>query len=536
MVVLVVVALVSIAVVGVGERFDIAWPALMVVVATGTGLVPAWRDVHIEPDLILPLFLPPLLFATAQRTSWGLFRRRWRSVLGLALALTAASIAAVAGTVWLLVPGITLAAAIAVGAAVSPPDPVAVEAVAAPLGIPRRLVAVLQSEGLFNDAVALVVFQTAVAAAVQQEPFGAMVVGRFLFGLLAAVGVGVAMGAGALWLRSRLTTVAARNAITLVLPFAVYLVAEELHASGVVAVVVTALQVGAQQMPDQVEDRLSATALWEVIELVVTGLAFGLIGIELGAAARDAGTHLPSMVGTGVVVGLVLLGLRVVWLLAWRPIIVRTGDPTAAPRTVREALVLAWCGMRGLATLALALAIPMTVGDGSPMPGRTQLVVIAATVIVMTLLVPAFTLPYVVRALGMGREAERERAAEAKVAVRARDAALAHLRTMPGLAHLPEERALQVRAALAELEAVLLDQPSGEARGRLAEVQRRRALVLHLQSEGLSAARREVLVARGERGIDPEAADRVLRRLDLLARPVRRSRPLRRPEGDPAQG
>jgi len=114
----------------------------------------------LEPDLILPLFLPPLLFATAQRTSWAVFRARWRTIALLAVALVAATVAAVAGTAAALVPGLTVTAAIALGAMVAPPDPVAVEAVAGPVRMPRRLLAVLQSEGLFNDATALVIFQT----------------------------------------------------------------------------------------------------------------------------------------------------------------------------------------------------------------------------------------------------------------------------------------------------------------------------------------------------------------------------------------
>ncbi len=155
--------------VGVGDRLRLPWPALMVLLGAAVAVVPGLPDgIDLDPDLILPLFLPPLLYATAQRTSWSVFRARWRSILLLAVALVLATVAAVAGTAYLLVPGIGLTAAVALGAMVAPPDPVAVEAVAGPVRIPRRLLSVLQAEGLFNDATALVVFQAAVLATVER--------------------------------------------------------------------------------------------------------------------------------------------------------------------------------------------------------------------------------------------------------------------------------------------------------------------------------------------------------------------------------
>src|SRR6476661_3863786 len=136
---------------GEGDRLRLPWPALMLVLGVGVAFVPGLPDrFDLEPELILPLFLPPLLFATAQRTSWALFRARWRSIAFLAVALVVTTVAAVAGTAALLVPGIGVSAAIALGAMVAPPDPVAVEAVAGPVRMPRRMLSVLQSEGLFN--------------------------------------------------------------------------------------------------------------------------------------------------------------------------------------------------------------------------------------------------------------------------------------------------------------------------------------------------------------------------------------------------
>ena len=145
--------LAAVVLVGIGDRLRLPWPALMVVLGAVVAFVPGLPDsFELEPDLILPLFLPPLLFATAQRTSWAVFRVRWRTIGFLAVALVAATVAAVAGTAVALVPGLSVTAAIALGAMVAPPDPVAVEAVAGSVRMPRRLLTVLQSEGLFNDA------------------------------------------------------------------------------------------------------------------------------------------------------------------------------------------------------------------------------------------------------------------------------------------------------------------------------------------------------------------------------------------------
>ncbi|TQM96156.1 sodium/proton antiporter (CPA1 family) [Ornithinimicrobium humiphilum] len=507
----------TIAMVSVGERLRLPWPALMVLLAMLVGLVPAWREISIDPHLILPLFLPPLLYATAQRTSWALFRHRWRAVVGLALILTAVTIATVAGTVAAIVPGVTLAAAIAIGAAVAPPDPVAVEAVAGPVGIPRRLTATLQSEGLFNDAVAIVVFTAAVSATQTDRPFGLDIVGEFLLGLVLAVAIGLAAAWGASWLGDHVGAPAGRNAITLVLPFAVYVLAEEVHASGVVAVVVTAVQMASMRGEDEVEERLTGKAFWDVVELLVTGVAFGLVGIEVYHVVVEAGDELTGMLGRALVVSLVVIGTRALWMagvwLARR----RSTDESLPVRTWKEAVLLTWSGMRGLATLALALAIPTVAADGTPIAIRDELLVIAAAVVVATLVLPAFTLPWLVRALALADDHGAERRAELQLARRASRAAVASLREREG--DVPEEILARVEESLRHLDEVLAGEAPEEHVERVRELSRLRAVANDVRRQALVAARAEVLRARQEPGVDPEVADRVLRELDLRTPP-----------------
>ena len=164
--------LATVVAVGLGDRLRLPYPVLMLILAASLTFIPGFPEMDISPELILPIFLPPLLFATAQRSSWAVFRVRWRTLIMLAVALVIVSTAAVAGAAWLMIPGIGIPAAIALGAMVAPPDPVAVESVAGRVHMPRRLITVLQSEGLFNDAAAIVIFQAAVAAAVSGSRIG----------------------------------------------------------------------------------------------------------------------------------------------------------------------------------------------------------------------------------------------------------------------------------------------------------------------------------------------------------------------------
>jgi monovalent cation/hydrogen antiporter len=210
-----------------------------------------------------------------------------------------------------------------------------------------------------------------------------------------------------------------------------------------------------------------------------------------------------------------VFAVRAAWMaMAWL-LIARSADVSAAPRTAREAVVLTWCGMRGLATLALALSLPTTTADGAGFPARAEIVVIAATVLVATLLLPGFTLPALVRALGVAEDADAEHAAEQVVAQRARRA-LTRMDEEERAADLPEEVSTALHERMARLGGLLRGEPATEGdRDRLEAMRRGRAVVQRIQNSALAAARAEVLAARREPGIDPEAADRVLIRLDL---------------------
>ncbi|QCO99467.1 Na+/H+ antiporter [Arthrobacter sp. 24S4-2] len=505
--------LATVVAVGLGDRLRLPYPVLMLILAASLTFIPGFPEMDISPELILPIFLPPLLFATAQRSSWAVFRVRWRTLIMLAVALVIVSTAAVAGAAWLMIPGIGIPAAIALGAMVAPPDPVAVESVAGRVHMPRRLITVLQSEGLFNDAAAIVIFQAAVAAAVSGSRMGPDVVLKFLVGAAVAVLVGIAMGWVTSLITRLVTSMVARSAVTLVVPFAAYILAEEVHASGVIAVVVTALEMQRHSRPQDAAERVTRTAFWDVVELLVTGLAFGLVGLEIRQVIHDEGTGIYGMIGTAVVVCIIVFAVRFLWL-GLLAASARKRENLLQPTSAKEVLILTWCGMRGLATLALALALPLTLADGTPFPARHELLVIACAVLLATLVLPGLTLPWLMKVLKATGDGSEERDAARLLAKRAQQAAVAALKDNDLMKELPAEKVALVKEKMTRLHAELLD---GSLRNEslVEKRQRGRELAIAVQTIALDAARQEVVAARNEPDMDPEVADRVLRQLDL---------------------
>ncbi|KIS26709.1 sodium:proton antiporter [Arthrobacter sp. SPG23] len=505
--------LATVVAVGLGDRLRLPYPVLMLILAASLTFIPGFPEMDISPELILPIFLPPLLFATAQRSSWAVFRVRWRTLIMLAVALVVVSTAAVAGAAWLMIPGIGIPAAIALGAMVAPPDPVAVESVAGRVHMPRRLITVLQSEGLFNDAAAIVIFQAAVAAAVSGSRIGSDVVLKFLVGAAVAVLVGIAMGWVTALITRLVTSMVARSAVTLVVPFAAYILAEEVHASGVIAVVVTALEMQRHSRPQDAAERVTRTAFWDVVELLVTGLAFGLVGLEIRQVIHDEGTEVYGMIGTAVVVCVIVFAVRFLWL-GLLAASARKRENLLQPTSAKEVLILTWCGMRGLATLALALALPLTLADGTPFPARDQLLVTACAVLLATLVLPGLTLPWLMKVLEATGDGSEERDAARVLAKRAQQAAVAALKDNDLMKELPPEKVALVKEKMTRLHAELLD---GSLRNEslVEKRQRGRELAIAVQTIALDAARQEVVAARNEPDMDPEVADRVLRQLDL---------------------
>ncbi|MFE5401092.1 Na+/H+ antiporter [Streptomyces sp. NPDC056580] len=505
----------------VGERFGVPAPVLMTLVGGALAVADFVPNVEFPPELILPALLPPLLYAAVRRTSWRQFTANKRPIFLLAVALVFVTTLCVAAVAHAIVPGLPVAAAVVLGALIAPPDPVAATAVAGQLGLPRRLVSILEGEGLFNDVTAIVLYHVAVAAAVSGE-FSAVGAGLDLvLSAVVAVAVGLALGWGANRLMSLLGDATLQIGLTLLVPYASYVLAEELHGSGVLAVLTTALFLSEYATDaDDVMTRLAGHTFWDIVDTLVTGVAFGLIGLELHNAIRTASGRWGELLGWAAAIAGVVVVVRLVWLLpaTWltKRLHAMRDIEEEIPVSWRETVVMWWSGMRGVASVALVLAIPLKTDSGSPFPDRDEIVFIAFGVIIVTLVLQGLTLPWLVRRLRVKADAEREKEFEKELAVRAAKAAKSRLREIEQVEELPEELSEQMLRRAFDI-GIRISPDIGEEERREAQRQRARRLkrVRRIQGEMLSAARHEVLAARSEPGADPEIVDRVLRHLDV---------------------
>jgi CPA1 family monovalent cation:H+ antiporter len=382
-------------------RIGVPYPIPMVVAGLVVGLLPGVQRFEIEPDLVLALFLPPILFSAAFFLSPRELWRNVRPISLLAVGLVFTTTLAVAAVVMALVPDLGWPVAIALGAIVSPPDAIAATSIARQLNLPRRLVIIFEGESLVNDATALTTYRLAVAAV--------GVSGAFDFGgaavsfVAVAVGgaiVGLVVGWVASWLLSLLEDPPVEVLISLIVPFAAYLPAEQLGVSGVLATVAAGLLVGFRAPRVMRSDtRILGTATWKMVIFVVNGLAFLLIGLQLPTVIGDLeGYEAGELIGLAAAVSLTVVIVRLVWIYPatylprWLIPSVARRDP-APP--ARVPLILGWGGMRGAVSLFAALALPLA------FPGRGLLIFLTFTVILVTLIGQGLTLPALIRFLGV---------------------------------------------------------------------------------------------------------------------------------------
>lgn len=382
-----------VAVSAVARRWSLVTPILLVVVGLALSLVPGFPAIHLDPEFILIGVLPPLLYVAALETSVPAFKYNLRSILLLAIGLVIFTMLAVGFVVHALLPRVPLSACLALGAVVAPPDAIATTAIARRIGLPRRMVTILEGESLLNDASALVLFRVTVAAAVGT----AVGFGEITAEILHAAGGGILVGAaGAVvlsFLHRRTTDSLLDNALSLLTPFLVALAADALGASPVVAVVVTGLYLG-HRWPTLLSagSRLQMGAFWRMVKFLLEGLVFLAVGLQLREVLDKLDTEAAeTVVLTLAVLGTVILA-RFIWVYpaTYLPRLIpriRERDP-APPLSVPT--VVGWAGMRGVITLATALALPVTLA-GRLYP-RDLFVWLAFAVIVGTLVIQGLTL------------------------------------------------------------------------------------------------------------------------------------------------
>jgi monovalent cation/hydrogen antiporter len=434
------------------RRVGLPYPILLVVGGLALSLIPGLPRVTLAPDIVFFVFLPPLIFSAGYLTSLRDFRTNVRPIGVLAVGLVLATIFGVASVAHAVIPGLSWPAAFVLGAVVSPTDPVAATVVARRLGVTRRVVTILEGESVVNDATGLAALHVAVAAAVigtfsagaAALDFGVAIVGG------AAVGVAIGWCAGRL-LRltsDELTTIA----LTLLTPYAAYLSADALGVSGILSAAaagVTLRQFMSRYMTPRA--RLAGRAVWDQLVFLLNGTLFILTGLALSSVwpALSPAEHVTSwmLLGYGALVSAVVIGIRLAWIpfgvLVPRWLHLYGDHPDRYPGW-RETTVIGWSGMRGVLSLAAALALPVTTRLGAPFPGRALILYLTFAVILVTLVFQGGTLPLVLRRLGARDRGDADRE-EASARLRAADAALERLEELRGGGRVPDVLVDQLR-------------------------------------------------------------------------------------------
>ncbi|RSM68919.1 Na+/H+ antiporter [Kibdelosporangium aridum] len=496
----------SLAVTTLARRLSWSAPLLLVAVGLGVSFIPGVPAFELDPELILLLVLPPLLYSAALDSSYLNIKANLKPIGLLSVGLVLATMAVVGFVAHWLIPGLSLAAAFVLGAVVAPPDAVAAVSIGRRLGLPRRTMTILAGESLANDASALTAFRVAVAAATGTAAvsFGNSVV-AFLISALGGIVIGYVLGVVVHWVRMRIGDGVLESALGMLVPFGTYLLAESVHVSGVLAVVVAGLYLGHNSPRAGYATRLQETAVWRSADVLLESLVFALIGLQLPSVITS---QITMHVGVAAAILLmVTIAIRFVWVFpaTYLPRFmskkVRAREPDPGWRGV---VVVSWAGMRGVVSLAAAAAIPPS------MPGRDMVLFCAFVITVGTLLLQGLTLPMLIKKLGVrGDEQQSDNLAEAQVQHRAAEVSVTRLDEAIAQQAAPDYIVDRLRN-IAEMRGNAAWERLGRQEAESPAAAHRRLRRVMLEAE------REVFVAaRDAREIDDEVLRRVLRELDL---------------------
>ena len=514
-------------------RLGVPYPILLVLGGSALGFVPGLPPVELDPELVFLLFLPPLLYVSALFTSWRDFRANVRPITLLAVGLVLMTTFVVASVAHTVV-GLPWGAAFVLGAIVSPTDAIAATSVAQRLGVPRRIVTILEGESLVNDATGIVAYRVAVAAVVTGA-FSIWEAGlQFVVGAAGGVAAGFAVGWLVVWARRHLSEdPSVQNTISLLTPFVAYLAAEELphslwgllhdlfgvpgdlYFSGVLAVVTTGLYLG-RKGPYIISSgtRLQGYATWELITFLLNGLIFILIGLQLRSVVEGLNEYTAGqLVSYALLTSLTVILVRMVWVFPatyvprWASRRIRERDPSPSWRNVS---VIAWTGMRGVISLAAALALPLQTASGVLFPDRDLIIFLTFCVILATLVVQGLSLPVLIRALGLedDRIGDKE---ETHGRVSIAEAALERLDELVDEDWVREDTAERIRGLYSYRRNRFASRFEGDPEG----VEERSAAYQHLMVELLGAQRLRLITMRDEGSIGDEVMHRIERDLDL---------------------
>jgi Na+/H+ antiporter len=504
------------------KRVRIPYPILLTIGGVVLALIPGLPTIHLDPQLVFDLFLPPLIYPAAVYTSWRDFRANLRPILLLAIGLVLFTMTAIAYLFHYLV-GLPLAVGFVFGAIISPPDAVAALAVTQNMRVPRKIIVILEGESLVNDATSFISFRFAVAAVMT----GTFSMGeaslRFLLVAAGGICVGLAVGWLATQVQKRLDDPPVQTMFSLLSPYVTYFCGERLHVSGILAVVIAGMYYG-WRAPHILSGRMRLQALpvWEMVVFILNGVLFMLIGLELPQVIRTLAPS--SAVRTAnlaivVVSGIVLV--RFLWMFGatYLPRLLSRKFRHENPAPWQHTALIAWTGMRGGDSLAGALAIPYTLANGNPFPGRDLILLLTFCVIFGTLVLQGLSLSPVINWLKIvdDRVTEKE---ERLARLKANEAALVRLEATASLNRARPGVVERLRSEYLDRIKQLRSQGSHEE-----TVSRLFAPDFEeLASEALQTERETVIKLRNEEAINEQAFRRIQRDIDLAEARLQRPR------------
>ena len=496
------------------ERTNIPYPILLVVGGLGLGFIPGIPEIQLPPDLVLVAVLPPLLYGAAFFTSLRDLRENAFAITLLAIGLVLCTMVIVAVVAHELIPGLGWGSAFVLGAVVSPTDPTAATAIAERLGLPRRLVALIEGESLVNDGTALVAYKFAVVAVVSGSFSFADAAGSFALSVIGGIGVGLGVGLVVRHIRRKIKDPALAITLSLMSGYLAYLPAIALDVSGVLAAVTIGIYMG-WYTPELTtwQTRLQGLAVWEITFFILNALLFVLIGLQLPVIVDALSGYSPArLVGWAAVVALAVIAARFLWVIsgtyvtAWTR---RKKHPIQNPG--RASIILGWAGMRGAVSLAAALALPFTTDAGDAFPNRDLIIFLTFGVILASLVVQGLSFPALLKLIGLEDEGRGEKE-ENKARIYATEAALARLEELADEDWVRDDTLERIRGMFnfrrERFRSRFDPESDGELESRSLDYQR-------LLRELLVAERNAVFDLRREQRIDDLVMRRVIRDLDL---------------------
>src|SRR6266516_2668027 len=520
---LILICLVAVALLAiVARKIRIPYPILLTIGGVVLALIPGLPAIHLEPELVFNLFLPPLLYPAAVYTSWRDFRANLRSILPLAIVLVLLTMMATAYLFHGLV-GLPLAVGFVFGAIISPPDAVAALAVTKTLRVPRKIIVILEGESLINDASSFSSFRFAVAAVMTGTFSLEQASLQFLLVAAGGIGVGLAVGWLVTQLQKRLDDPPVQTMFSLLTPYVAYFSGERLHVSGILAVVIAGIYIG-WRAPRILSGRmrLQAFPVWEMVTFILNGILFMLIGLELPQVidVLTPGT-VTRVAWVAIVFVAVIVLVRFVWVFGatYLPRLLSATFRRKNPAPWQQTALIAWTGLRGADSLAGALAIPFVLTNGQPFPGRDLILLLTFCVIFGTLVVQGLTLKPLVCRLGIVDDhvADKE---ERLARLKANEAALARVEELGSSNEARPASVERLRSEYADrIRELSKETAHGENIRRLYSRD-----FEQLAREALETERDTVIGLRNEEAINDEVLRRIQYDIDLAEARLHRRR------------